>query len=96
MMADYPQAYRDQSGLEFLIQVPANWDETRVPHAVLGQCLVVARRKGDTWYLGGMTADKKQKLDLPLDFIGEGSFEAELYLERFHVGSSAIWEDSVG
>src|SRR5688572_30705028 len=38
MLADYPTAYRDQPGLQFLIQVPANWDETRVLHAEVGQC----------------------------------------------------------
>ena len=81
MMVDYPQAYRGQLGLEFLLQVPTTWDETRVPHAELGRCLVVARRKGDAWYLGGMTGAKERALDLPLDFLGEGLFTAECYLD---------------
>jgi len=90
MMADYPQAYRGQVGLEFLIQVPANWDETRVLHAELGQCLVIARRKGNAWYLGGMTASQQQKLDVPLGFLGEGSFEAELYLDDPAGGPTSV------
>jgi alpha-glucosidase len=81
MMADYPQAYRAQPELQFLVQIPATWDETRVPYAELGQCLVVARRKGDSWYLGGMTAAMERKLDLPLDFLGNGSFKAEAYFD---------------
>ena len=82
MMADYPAAYRGQPGLEFLTQVPTTWDETRVLHAEMGRCLVIARRSGDAWYLGGMTATEAQELALPLDFLGDGSFEAELYLDR--------------
>ncbi|HUG67149.1 MAG TPA: glycoside hydrolase family 97 protein [Pirellulaceae bacterium] len=90
MMADYPQAYRGQPGLEFLVEVPTTWDETRVLHAELGQCLVIARRKGDAWYFGGMTADQQHELDLQLDFLGKGSFEAELYQDDPAGGPTAV------
>ena len=82
MLADYPAAYRGQPGLKFLVDVPANWDETRVLHAELGKCLVIARRQGDDWYLGGMTAGEPRKLDLKLDFLDAGPYAAELYLDE--------------
>jgi alpha-glucosidase len=81
MMADYPAAYRGQPGLAFLVAVPSTWDALRVLHAELGQCLVVGRRSGDSWYLGGMTADHGRELSLPLEFLGKGSFEVELLLD---------------
>lgn len=90
MLADYPAAYRGQPGFEFLTELPANWDETRVLHAEMGRSIVVARRKGDKWYLGGMTADQKQVLDLSLDFLGDGSFEAEFYLDNPAEGPTAL------
>ncbi len=90
MMADYPLAYRGQPGLDFMAQVPCTWDETRVLRAEVGQCLVIARRKGDAWYLGGMTAPEPRDLALPLDFLGEGPFEADLYLDRPSEGPNAI------
>jgi len=34
----------------------------------IGEVLVTARRKGDTWYLGGMSAKNARNLDLPLSF----------------------------
>jgi alpha-glucosidase len=95
MMADYPEAYRDPPGLEFLIQVSANWDETRVPHAQLGECLVVARRSGETWYLGGMAAARPQELDLPLDFLGKGSYEVALYLDDPDGGPTSLMRRKV-
>jgi alpha-glucosidase len=79
MLADYPQAYRGQAGFEFLVHVPTTWDETRVLHAELEDCLVIARRKGKEWYLGGMTADTRQMLHVPLTFLGNSSFTAELF-----------------
>ena len=90
MMADYPAAYRGQAGLEFMTQVPTTWDETRVLRAEMGRCLVIARRKGDAWYLGGMTATEGRELALPLGFLGEGSFEAELYLDHPAGGPNAV------
>jgi alpha-glucosidase len=90
MLADYPAAYRGQPGLDFLVGVPTTWDETRVLHAEFGKCLVIARRKGDAWYLGGMTAAEARELALPLAFLGKGRFQAELYLDRPAGGPTAV------
>ncbi len=90
MMADYPAAYRGQAGLDFLVEVPTTWDETRAPVAEFGKCLVVARRKGADWYLGGMTAPEARDLVLPLDFLGKGMFRADLSLDDPAGGPTAI------
>ena len=55
--------------MEFLSQVPVVWDETRVLKASVGEYVVVARRHGDTWYIGGMVGEKGQKFEIDLDFI---------------------------
>lgn len=95
MLADAPDAYRGQPGFDFLTKVPANWDETRVLHAEPGHCLVIARRRGSTWYLGGMAADPAQDLKLPLGFLGAGRYEAELYLDRPADGPDALTRQTV-
>lgn len=92
MLVDYPAAYESQPGLDFLAQVPANWDETRVLHAELGKALVIARRKGDTWWLGGLAGDEPQKLRLPLGFLGDGAFTAKLYLDAPQGPATALAE----
>lgn len=81
MLADYPEAFQGQGGLEFLTAVPANWDETRVLKAELDRVLTVARRRGNVWYLGGMTGDRPASVDLPLSFLGDGDFAAEVLLD---------------
>ena len=90
MMADYPAAYRGQAGVDFMAQVPASWDETRVLVAEMGKCLVIARRKGDDWYVGGMTAPESRELALPLGFLGAGTFEARSYLDQPSDGPNAV------
>jgi alpha-glucosidase len=82
MLADYPQAYRGQPGWKFLVDVPCTWDETRVLHAELDRAIVIARRSGDTWYVGGMTATEPATLRLPATFLSPGSHVAELYLDN--------------
>lgn len=70
MLADSPSNYyREPICMEFLSQVPVVWDETRVLKASVGEYIVVARRSGDTWFIGGMTGEKGQKFEIDLDFI---------------------------
>jgi alpha-glucosidase len=90
MMADSPTAYRGQPELDFMTRVPSTWDEMRVVHAELGECLVVARRKGSDWYVGGMTAGKEQNLSLPLKFLGKGKYKVELYIDDPRGGPTAV------
>ncbi len=90
MLADSPSAYRNQPGWKFLIEVPVTWDETCVLHAEMGKCLVIARRNGEDWYLGGMAGGEARTLELPLDFLGDGTFQAELYLDNPKDGPTAL------
>ncbi len=70
MLADSPTLYyREPECMEFLSQVPVVWDETKVLKAKIGEYAVVARRKGDTWYIGGMSGSEGSKFEIPLDFI---------------------------
>jgi alpha-glucosidase len=83
MVADGPRAYRKADGswadgAEFVQQVPTSWDETRVLAGDIGQYIVSARRKGDTWYIGAMTNEEGRTLNVPLDFLGKGSFDAQV------------------
>jgi alpha-glucosidase len=42
---------------------------------------VLAKRKGDTWYLGAMNGGSARKISVPLSFLGEGSWSAKLWLD---------------
>lgn len=70
MLSDSPSNYyREEGCMEFLSAVPVVWDETRVLEAAVGEYIVVARRSGDTWYIGGMAGEKGRTFDIALDFI---------------------------
>jgi alpha-glucosidase len=79
MVADKPSAYEGQPGFEFLREVPTSWDETRFVAGEPGEFIVMARRHGHDWYLGGITNDKKREIELPLSFLPPGEFITQLF-----------------
>lgn len=79
MVSDSPDAYAGQPSFRFIKEVPASWDETRVLAGSPGQDIVIARRAGKDWYLGAMTNWEPRDLEIPLSFLGSGSYRAEIY-----------------
>jgi len=80
MLSDSPSNYlREPEAMEFLGPVPTVWDETKVLDARMGDYLVVARRKGQEWYVGAMTDWTARELEVDFSFLLEGSFQMEAY-----------------
>ncbi len=56
MLCDSPTNYdKEPDYTRFVASLPTVWDETRVLQGEVGEYIVTARRKGDTWYIGGIT-----------------------------------------
>ncbi len=87
-LADDPAHYEGQAGLEFLREVPTVWDETRVLDGVVGEHIVMARRSGDRWFVGGMTADAGFRYRMPLSFLGAGHYVAHIFADPVDAGAS--------
>ncbi len=79
MVADCPGAYQDQPAFEFIKQVPATWDETKVLNGEPGEYVTIARRHGSEWFVGAMTNWKARDLDLALNFLSAARYTAEIY-----------------
>jgi alpha-glucosidase len=83
MVADVPEAYKGQRGFEFVREVPTTWDETRYVAGEPGEYLIVARRSGRDWYLGGINNWATRNEYIPLrTFLGEGEFSARVYKDK--------------
>ncbi len=81
MVADHPAAYDGQKELDFIKAVPTTWDETRVIAGRPAEFVAVARRSGRDWYVGSITNWDPRDLDLPLGFLGPGTYTAEIYAD---------------
>ncbi|MFL5731046.1 MAG: glycoside hydrolase family 97 protein [Cytophagaceae bacterium] len=78
-LCDYPDAYRGQKGADLFKDLPASWDEIRVLKGEVGEYIVIARRKGDDWYIAGMTNEKARRVNFALDFMKAGQYSAMIY-----------------
>lgn len=57
----------------FLKHIPVAWDETRLVDGFPGDFIIMARRKGDTWYIGGINGkNEKRSFSFDLPFIPNG------------------------
>ena len=57
------------------------WDETRVLQGRVGEYIVTARRKGNVWYLGGITNWTARDIDIDLSQLGQPSGDIELFAD---------------
>jgi alpha-glucosidase len=86
MVSDYPNAYKGQPSFQFIKDVPAIWDETKVLNGIPGEYITIARRKGDNWFVGSMTNWNPRKLNITLDFLSDGLYLAEIYMDASDSG----------
>jgi beta-glucanase (GH16 family) len=82
MMADYPTAYRQHPLTSVMAGIPDTWDDTTVLIAMAGQCVAIARRSNNDWWIGAMTNQAQRELTLPLRLLGPGRFRAEVYQDE--------------
>lgn len=67
--------------MELLGSIPTTWDDTKILEAKLGDYIITARRKGNNWFIGGMTDWTAREFTLKLDFLDEGQYTAELCMD---------------
>ncbi|UQU67017.1 glycoside hydrolase family 97 catalytic domain-containing protein [Couchioplanes caeruleus] len=84
-LADKPETYEAHpEALRTLSQLPTTWDETRLLAGAPGRETVVARRHGDRWFVGGISAIPAHTVSAPLDFLAGGRYLAETLRDGDH------------
>jgi len=81
---DTPASYLGQPSyvVDFLKGVPVAWDETRYLDGMPGDMIIMARRKGNDWYVAGLNGTREEKTaTLSLAFLGDGQYNASIILD---------------
>jgi alpha-glucosidase len=78
VMADRPEAYLKSPAKDILKQYESTWDETKFIDGYPGDFVCMARRKGAKWFIAGINAGQERTLRIPLDFIGNGTFNMDV------------------
>jgi alpha-glucosidase len=70
----------DEPELEFFNNVPTVWDDTKVLYAEIGEIGVIARRKNDEWFIGGINGNNPRDLKIDFSFLDKGvNYTARIY-----------------
>ncbi len=79
MLCDSPSAYlAEPESIDFIAAIPTVWDEIVPLKGAVGEYVAIAKRSGETWYVGAMTDWSERDMDLDISFIG-GSWKAEIF-----------------
>ena len=90
MLCDSPSNYlKEKECTDFIAAVPEIWDETRGIDGKVSEYIVMARRKGSDWYVGGMTDWSARELTVDLGFLPEGEYKVELYRDGINADRAA-------
>lgn len=81
-MAGSVNQYKTLTGASFLKNLPAAWDETVGLDTVPGKYITIARRSKDKWYLASNQGEGSREASIPLNFLGDGKYVAEIYTDK--------------
>ncbi|MCK5857285.1 MAG: glycoside hydrolase family 97 protein [Bacteroidales bacterium] len=86
-----PTLYEKQTDIPKLIsRIPTTWDETIVLDAKIGEKLIIARRKGNTWYLAGLTNFQERIISIKLSrFLPYGKYYITMMKDGIYAKANA-------
>lgn len=74
---------KETKELNFYDALPTVWDETKVLEGKIGEYATIARRNGDNWFVGTLSASKVRKIKIPLKFLDKNeNYEAEIFFQN--------------
>ncbi|TDQ06593.1 glycoside hydrolase family 97 protein [Pedobacter metabolipauper] len=92
MAADLPENYEAHlDAFQFIKEVPADWDDTKVIEAEPGDYITIARKaKGSAnWFIGSITDENARTAKIPLSFLDKGKkYAVKVYSDA----ADADWE----
>lgn len=91
MLCDLPENYEGNlPALEFIKNVPTNWDKTVGLNSKIGEFATIVRkdRNSENWFLGSITNENGRVITIDLDFLDEGAWYK---VKGYQDGREANW-----
>lgn len=89
MLCDSASEYlKSPEILKFMAETPTTWDETKVLEGKIGKYVVIARRSGEDWYIGGMCDwdGKEVDIDLSKILLPDTEYKVEIIRDGANAG----------
>lgn len=89
MAADQIENYEGHPAFQFFRDFNADCDWSEALQGEIGEYIVIARRAGDSYFVGAGTNSKARKLEMPLNFLKEGvKYVASIYADDTATGKT--------
>jgi alpha-glucosidase len=79
VVCDHPDNILNQPGADFLKIVPTVWDDIRYISGYPGDYVAIAKRSGDTWFLGALNNRIGKNIVIKLNFLPDGNYEVSTW-----------------
>jgi alpha-glucosidase len=80
MLSDNPTIYmKEFECTDFITKVPTTFEETVPLDSKVAEYVAIARRKGETWFVGAMTNWTPRELTIDFSFLEPGNYQAEIF-----------------
>jgi alpha-glucosidase len=79
VVCDHPDNILGKPGSDFLKIVPTVWDDIKFLSGYPGDHIAIAKRSGDNWFIGIMNNSKSKSIELKLNFLPAGNYEADTW-----------------
>lgn len=90
MLCDAPTNYLNEAECtQFIAEIPEVWDETVSLDGKVAEYSVIARRSGDTWYVGALGNWDERDLDIKCDFLPDGDYEVTVFQDGVNANKVA-------
>ena len=67
------EGMREPEFMELLAHLPTAWDETKIIDAKVAEYIVSARKKGNDWFIGGMSDWSERDITITFDFLDDNA-----------------------
>lgn len=79
ILPDIPEYYRKYPVLlDFIAAQKMPWKESRTLDGKIGEYIVMMRQTDDAYLIGAATNETGRTIDLPLSFLGEGTYDVQI------------------
>jgi len=79
ILPDIPEYYNKYPELlRFLSAQKMPWKESRTLAGEIGEYIVMMRQTEDAWLVAAATNESERTIEIPLDFLGEGTYKATI------------------
>ena len=91
MLCDSPSNYeQEEECTDFIASVPTVWDETVALDGKVGEYVIIARRSGDTWYIGALNNWEAREAEIDLTAILDaGSYDIQAFRDGINADRAA-------